>query len=365
MKVVILHPPMYPINHRFFNLLGEKLDLIVYHFGEYPILHQNWSVNTFKKEATNYQIKVFGRGPITFKITANPKFLVELKKDKPSYVISIAFGLPSLYASVCKKLLHYKFLISTDAIPFTDDNLSLSRKVMRKLIAKNSNAFIAASSLTEEYLRSLNSSILIKQSLQTIDIRDWTRSLNSLASSKHLREELNLPKDKTILLGVGNFIKGKNWETIFHQINSLKNTIFVLVGNGEEKENYLKLIQKLAVEEQVFIISRREGIELQKYFKASDIFILPSFSDRFGYVVVEALASSLPVICSENCGAASLINNNTNGYIINPNKTFIDEISLISNDLEMFKLNSYSSIKSFFLEDKVSEWIELLTELDD
>lgn len=49
--------------------------------------------------------------------------------------------------------------------------------------------------------------------------------------------------------------------------------------------------------------------------------ILPSLSDQFGIVVTEALASSVPVIVSSNCGAADLVEPWSNGHVVDPEQT--------------------------------------------
>ncbi len=48
----------------------------------------------------------------------------------------------------------------------------------------------------------------------------------------------------------------------------------------------------------------------------NDLMIFPSIGDGFGLSVLEALASGLPVICSENAGAADIIQNGINGFVI-------------------------------------------------
>ncbi len=53
------------------------------------------------------------------------------------------------------------------------------------------------------------------------------------------------------------------------------------------------------------------------YGRAS-VFVLPSLADGFGYVVAEAMASGLPVIVSTRTGAADLITEGVNGFVVNP-----------------------------------------------
>lgn len=358
MKVVVLHPPLYPINHALFNLLGQYVDLTVYNFGEYPRLHENWSIYNFQKQVKNYEIKIFGSGPISYRTQIDPRFILELKKDKPEIVISVAFWFPSLYASLLKKIFGYTFLISTDAILETEKNISKTRKFIRRIICRNTDAFISASNLTSEYLSYLYPNIDIKFSLQTIDVNTWTRALNSLPRKRLLRDELDLPTDKTILLGVGGFTVKKNWEAVFNQMEELNDCIFILIGSGELKNEYENRIN-MDLKDKVRVVSRKEGIELKKYFKASDIFIFPSLYDQFGYVVLEALSSGLPVVCSKNAGASSLIQDGKNGFVIDPNKEFSDEIKIIISNLEGFQQAAPHTMEKFTLENKAEEMLDI------
>ncbi len=56
--------------------------------------------------------------------------------------------------------------------------------------------------------------------------------------------------------------------------------------------------------------------EVEKYYAASDAFLLPSHYDSFGMVVTEAMASALPVIVSREAGASELIEPGANGLLL-------------------------------------------------
>jgi UDP-glucose:(heptosyl)LPS alpha-1,3-glucosyltransferase len=64
------------------------------------------------------------------------------------------------------------------------------------------------------------------------------------------------------------------------------------------------------------IIAKEPDPEIEKYYAAADIFILPSIYEPFGNANLEALAAGLPVITTQYCGAADIINNNKNGMVI-------------------------------------------------
>ena len=49
MKVVFLHPPMYPVCVDLFNIMGKFMDLTVCQIGEYPSHHTSWTVENLGK----------------------------------------------------------------------------------------------------------------------------------------------------------------------------------------------------------------------------------------------------------------------------------------------------------------------------
>lgn len=52
-----------------------------------------------------------------------------------------------------------------------------------------------------------------------------------------------------------------------------------------------------------------------KKYNDADVFVFPSLADGMGLVALEAMASGLPVICTENCGCKDMIDEGKNGYV--------------------------------------------------
>lgn len=365
MKVVFLHPPLYPVDHKFFNQLGKHIELIVYNFGEYPRLHPEWKSRNFSDKNNNYKIRFFGKGPVGFKTQGNPSMLFYLAKDRPDVVVSVAFWIPSLYASLMKKILGFKFLIKTDATASTDEPLPKVKYMMRKLVCKNTDMFISASNLTTDYLRSLCPSVPVEKSLQTVDIEEWINEVDSLPEKTKLRDELGIPKDKVVLLGVGGFSRKKNWMAVFKQMRLLQNCFFVLVGSGDEEKTYREYIMNNGLQDRVKLVGRKEGKELIKYFKMADLFLFTTLSDRFGYVVIEALATGLPVLCSKYSGVSSLIKEDKNGYLIDPRGDFTHLINKAITNLNALQKHTVSTVRGLSLDSKAEEYKRILDRVCD
>ena len=86
------------------------------------------------------------------------------------------------------------------------------------------------------------------------------------------------------------------------------------------KENKLKNVK---------VIGYKSKDKIKQYYKAADIFVLPTREDIWGLVINEAMANGLPVVTTNRCIAGlELIDNGVNGFIID-----VDDISELTNKI--------------------------------
>lgn len=79
-------------------------------------------------------------------------------------------------------------------------------------------------------------------------------------------------------------------------------TRFEIVGEGSERSRLKKSVTELKIQGKVFFISWLPHKELLARMREADVFLFPSFRDGGGAVVVEAMASGLPVVCLNTGG---------------------------------------------------------------
>lgn len=357
MKVLVLHPPMYPVNYEFYNLLGRKADVTVWQFGEYPSDHPHWDYSSLKKLNTTINFKIIGKGSDSLKNQLYVfRYTIEIKKLNPDIVLSIAFWIPSLYSSLLKHILKFKLIILTNAIFETEKNASSFRKIIRKIISINTDAFISASNLTSKFIKTINNNANVFLSVQTTDVSQWRKEFNKTRGIHTLKEELLINDSTVLMLGVGNYINKKNWITVFDALKRIDNIVFLLVGDGEDREKYENIIEINNLKEKVILVGRKSNLELKEYFKVSDFLIFPSLYDQFGFVVAEALSSGLPVICTKKAGSEVLIKEGYNGYKYEKDENLLETINLMIINFKRLKENAYESIKDKTLENRVNEF---------
>lgn len=87
----------------------------------------------------------------------------------------------------------------------------------------------------------------------------------------------------------------------------------IVVGGGEPGP-YLTLARQLGVAERVHFFGPRT--DTRRFFQAADIFALPTRVDMWGSTIVEAMATALPAVTTTGAGAADVIANGQNGFVL-------------------------------------------------
>lgn len=92
-------------------------------------------------------------------------------------------------------------------------------------------------------------------------------------------------------------------------INRMKNVHFVIAGNGEMREQIITRCIHYGISHRVHFTGFLNGPEVNEMLHRSDLFIMPSVSEPFGIVPLEAMLSNVPVIISLQSGVSELIKN--------------------------------------------------------
>ena len=128
-----------------------------------------------------------------------------------------------------------------------------------------------------------------------------------------LREQL-APPDAPLLLYVGRLAAEKNVELALQAYDVVRAGMpragMVVVGDGPMRRNLQTRYP------QVRFVGMQTGEALSRYYAAADLFLFPSLSDTFGNVVLEALASGVPVVAFDLGAAAELVQGSGAGRVI-------------------------------------------------
>jgi glycosyltransferase involved in cell wall biosynthesis len=92
-------------------------------------------------------------------------------------------------------------------------------------------------------------------------------------------------------------------------IGRMKNVHFVMAGSGELRDKIVELCARYGISDRFHFTGFLKGIEVTQMLRQSDLFIMPSVSEPFGIVPLEAMQTNVPIIISRQSGVAELIRN--------------------------------------------------------
>jgi len=109
----------------------------------------------------------------------------------------------------------------------------------------------------------------------------------------------NLNLKPPFILSTSRLVKEKRLDLLIKAVSRLERGTLILVGYGGEKERLFKLGSKILKDRLIFLDTLSQE-ELAKIYRSCDVFSLPSENEPFGNVLIEAMASGLPVVATNN-----------------------------------------------------------------
>jgi glycosyltransferase involved in cell wall biosynthesis len=92
-------------------------------------------------------------------------------------------------------------------------------------------------------------------------------------------------------------------------LQKMKNVRFVMAGSGDMMNAMIARIAELGISDNFYFTGFLEGDDVQKMFQLTDVFVMPSVSEPFGIVPLEAMQSEVPVIISNQSGVSEILEN--------------------------------------------------------
>jgi len=125
-------------------------------------------------------------------------------------------------------------------------------------------------------------------------------------------------RDEFVIIFVSNNFRMKGLKYLIKALAKIKKenllSLKLLILGRDKKKPYINLSKKLGIIEEVIFVGSTNSPE--KYYAASDLLVHPTFYDACSRVVLEAMASGIPVITTTSNGASRIIKNDEEGIVI-------------------------------------------------
>jgi len=168
----------------------------------------------------------------------------------------------------------------------------------------------------------------------------------------YMEEHFNLrTKNKKhtefLFISTNFYLKGgKELVNVFENLKQkAKLTIITKVKDIEHS-----LLRKIQSNKNITLVEANKSKKelYQKYYARADVFILPTFQDSFGLVILEALSFGLPIISTNSYAIPEMVHHGKNGYLINPPFQYFDQRTQLPNS-KIWKKNlaAYTRQTSF------------------
>jgi len=177
----------------------------------------------------------------------------------------------------------------------------------------------------------------------------------------------DLPDDTLLILFVGYMDTFKGifeLEEAFSRMKD-KNVALIMVGEGPKKADLEKKVLGHDLKEQVVLTGAVPREDIDKYYKSADIFVLPSHSEGIPLVILEAMASGLPVIATNVGGLSEVVDDGENGFLIHPKdvENLATKLERLIDDPRVRERLASNSVKIMENEFSIQGKIEKLTRI--
>jgi glycosyltransferase involved in cell wall biosynthesis len=159
------------------------------------------------------------------------------------------------------------------------------------------------------------------------NILRWTRGVDTDLFHPHQRQSIVLPRP--IFLYVGRVAVEKNIEAFLSL--DLPGTK-VIVGDGPARAELERQYPE------AYFLGARSGVDLAQIYASANVFVFPSLTDTFGIVLLEALASGLPVAAFPVTGPLDVIGSSGCGVL----DTDLRKAALAALDISRERCRSYA-----------------------
>ena len=266
-----------------------------------------------------------------FETLCYPGAIVPRIKQKKIRILLVPFLLLSLHHQLKKRskefdVVHAHWLIpqgimqmSVKDTPYIvtghgGDVTSLNKGILKSMKLKcleRAKAITVVSDALQDYVKQLYPNQKTSIIPMGCDV--------SRFSSEHRKENFFGQGDRKVVLFVGRLAEKKGVTYLIDAMKKVDNAVLVIVGKGDLEPGLRQ--QAKALGDKVVFAGPKTHDELPEIYASADVFVAPSVTaadgdkEGFGLVILEAMASGVPVVASRSGGIVDIVKDEENGLL--------------------------------------------------
>ena len=343
---------------------GHEVHFISY---DQPFRLDLYSENIYFHQVNVPDYPLFEYAPYELNLTSK---LVDVALHEKLNILHVHYAIPHASAAVNAKQILATYGIHIPIVTTlhgTDITLLGKDKSFKPVIEYAINQSDAVTAVSED---------LKTETLENFNIKNEIKAIPNFIDMSLYKQEFNkslrnnfAKKEEAILVHISNFRKVKRVQdvlNIFEKVNKQVPSKLLMIGDGPERLKAEQLSRKLGIAKQVRFLGKLKGIE--KMLSIADVFVLPSKTESFGLVALEAMASKVAVISTNSGGLPEVNIDGKTGYLSDVgdvNKMANDTIDLLKDTekLNAFKNNALAHAKTFDLPNILPQYEAVYQEL--
>lgn len=293
-----------------FAHLGHEIAVITSRFGKLPHLEQHQNLTLHR--IPSLRRKQDRSGPfeqLIFLLSASIWTLGIVPRFKPNATLAF-FGVPSgAIAWLLKKVFGVPYIISLrggDVPGFRPYDFQRYHKILApllRLIWKDASVVVANSNGLRQLANIFDARFEIPIIPNGVDLQEYATEVRTWSPPR--------------LLSVGRLVHQKGLDLALRALAQLKDLEWewCIAGDGPQINVLRSLANELGIQNRISFPGWRSHAELVECYKGSNLFLFPSRHEGMPNVVLEAMASGLPVIASRIAGNEELVVDGETGLL--------------------------------------------------
>lgn len=350
-----------PYRVSFFDALGKELDVTVL-FSERIEDQKHRSADWFEKGQGHFQIAQLNRRIGKGKGKSLCLDVIDWLKKPYDAIVLCGYSSPTVMLAMAYMRLHkIPFYIEVDGGLLREDS-GLKLRFKRMLVG-SATYWLSSGGYTTRYLvhYGAREEDVFFYPFSSLSEKDILKESVPEEEKLALRSKLGI-SEKHMILSIGQFIHRKGFDVLLKAAEKLDEDTGIYIVGGEPTEEYLQMSKDLGLKH-VHFLGFMKKEELFQYYRAADLFVLPTREDIWGLVINEAMAYGLPVVTTDRCVAGlELVEDGVNGYIVpvGEEAALAEKISaVLAGDVRQMGAASLEKIRPYTIESMAKRHVEI------